>query len=76
MALCWGLELLGRHPDAQDRLAEELGGVGDDWETIAKLPYLDRVFKECLRLRPSVPFISRYVENDVVLSDGQVRCNT
>lgn len=73
MALSWALELMGKQADAQERLAEELLAVGRDWESVAKLPYLDKVFKECLRLRPSVPFISRYIENDVVLSDGQVR---
>ncbi|KAJ1524217.1 hypothetical protein ONE63_010737 [Megalurothrips usitatus] len=72
VAVCWALELLARHPDAQARLAAELSALDAlDWESVSRLPYLDRVLKECLRLRPSVPFISRYLEADAVLPDGQ-----
>ncbi|XP_052133460.1 cytochrome P450 4C1-like isoform X2 [Frankliniella occidentalis] len=73
MAISWSLELLGRHPEVQERVVEELRGAGgEDWESISRLPYLDRVFKECLRLRPSVPFISRLLETDAVLPDGRI----
>lgn len=73
MALSWALELLGRHPEVQDRLAEEVAGAGSDWESVSRMPYLDRVLKESLRLRPSVPFIARHLDTDAVISDGQVR---
>ncbi|KAJ1531362.1 hypothetical protein ONE63_000045 [Megalurothrips usitatus] len=72
VALGWALELLGRHAAVQDALAEELRAAGSDWSAVSRLPFLDRVLKECLRLRPSVPFISRYTDHDIVLSDGKV----
>ncbi|KAK3922994.1 Cytochrome P450 4C1 [Frankliniella fusca] len=72
MAISWALELLGRHPEEQERLAEEVRAAGEDWDSVSRLPYLDRVYKECLRLRPSVPFISRCLESDAVLPDGRI----
>ncbi|XP_034238722.1 cytochrome P450 4C1-like [Thrips palmi] len=72
MALSWALELLGRHPEMQDKLVEELEGAGSDWDSVSRLPFLDRVLKECLRLRPSVPFIARQLDTDAVIADGQI----
>ena len=52
------LELLADHPDAQDRLREEILGAIDaaggnstiDYETLMALPYLEAVCRETLRV--------------------------
>lgn len=57
-ALSWGLYCLARYPEAQDRLAEELSAHGfmgqgagfPTYDELLRLPYLDALFKETLRL--------------------------
>jgi cytochrome P450 len=55
-ALARTLEILGRHPDAQEKLRQEVTHAyeehGDvlDFDTIMALPYLDAVCRETLRL--------------------------
>jgi len=51
VALTWTIGLLARHPEDVERLrAEQLSGADS---------YLQAVIKECLRLRPIVPFTGR-----------------
>jgi cytochrome P450 len=50
-ALAWALERLTRHPDALDRLTEEVRTGGEE--------YVDAVIRETLRLRPVIPFVGR-----------------
>ncbi|XP_071808402.1 cytochrome P450 4V2-like [Asterias amurensis] len=69
----WCLYLLGRHPEIQQRVHEELDEVfGDNDEPatsdqLQSLLYLTRVLKETLRIYPSVPFIGRTLEEDCVI---------
>jgi cytochrome P450 len=55
-ALTWTLFLLSQHPHALDDLCDELSGVlrGDapTLEQLARLPLLERVIKESMRLLP------------------------
>jgi cytochrome P450 len=51
-ALSWALERLTRHPEALDRLTEEVR-AGESEE------YVDAVIRETLRLRPVLPFVGR-----------------
>lgn len=60
-AISWSLGLLASHPSVQDKLASELGDAGllaspgvsprdFEWSDLSRLPYLNAVIKEALRL--------------------------
>jgi cytochrome P450 len=56
-ALTWTLYLLGRHPEAAQRIRDEVHAAGAapgdiTLETLQRLPYTLQVFKEALRLYP------------------------
>ena len=62
-ALCWTLDQLSRWPETYDRLRAEvatvLGGKSPDAADLSRLPYLDAVIHEGLRLRPPAWAINR-----------------
>jgi cytochrome P450 len=62
-ALTWSLDLLARHPQVADRLAEEsravLGGRAPTFADLASLPYALAVFKEVMRLYPPAYMFGR-----------------
>jgi cytochrome P450 len=60
-ALCWAIELLGRNPDVEARLRQELATDGGD-------PYLDAVMKETLRVRPVVVDVVRKLTREVEIA--------
>jgi cytochrome P450 len=68
LALTWTLFLLGENPKAEARLLQELDDVlGDRTVTLAdvrRLPYLDGVIKESLRLYPPAYGVVREAVND------------
>ncbi|XP_066993577.2 cytochrome P450 4C1 isoform X1 [Anabrus simplex] len=72
-AICWALYLLGKHPDIQERVVEELNGIFGDsdrsptHDDLSSMKYLEQVIKETLRLYPSVPAFSRQLETDIEL---------
>ncbi len=73
-ALAWTLFLLSQHPAVADALEDELATLGGDAPTVEllpRLPLLDRVVKESLRLFPSAPFSARRATRDVEL-DGHL----
>ena len=53
-AIAWGLYWIHRHPEIKAKLRAEIASLGADAEpmAIAKLPYLDAVCKETLRIYP------------------------
>lgn len=59
--LAWTLFLLERHPQVLSDLLDELSGVlrGDapTLDQMDRLPLLDRVIKESMRLLPAIPFL-------------------
>lgn len=64
--------MLASHPGIQDNLRSELRNVLEDstpgeatlgYEQISKLPWMDAVLKETLRLYPPVPFVRRVYVN-------------
>ncbi|EDV21858.1 uncharacterized protein TRIADDRAFT_7839, partial [Trichoplax adhaerens] len=64
VALAWTLYALANNPAVQVKARQEIFKVvqtGDNitWDTFDKLPYLDNVIKESLRLYPPVPLIFR-----------------
>jgi cytochrome P450 len=61
IALAWASYWLHRDPAALDRLRAEIDALGDapDPEQIARLPYLDAVCNETLRLHPIAPDVPR-----------------
>lgn len=69
-ALMWTLWLLAQHPDVRAEVEAELDRLGEppDHDDLERLPLLDRVLKESLRLLPIVWNVARGVEaDDVVL---------
>ncbi|KAF8072004.1 cytochrome P450 [Lyophyllum atratum] len=66
------LYLLSTHPEAQDRLREEVTAARRTYGTIpydelVALPFMDAVCRETLRLYPPVPIVTRITRQDVVL---------
>ncbi|MFD3744608.1 cytochrome P450 [Nocardia sp. NPDC058633] len=59
--LTWALYHLHREPGLLNRLLAELSGAGDDPAELARLPLLDAVCQETLRLHPPVPIVLRTV---------------
>ncbi len=72
-ALTWTWYLLSQHPEAYERVFEEvdrvLQGRTPTYADLVKLPYCLQVFKETLRLYPPAYIISRRAVRDVVI-DG------
>jgi len=71
-ALAWTLLLLAEHPDTAADLCDELAlvlrGEPPTVADLAKLPLLDAVVKESLRILPPVPLHPRVVAEDHELS--------
>lgn len=78
--LSWTLHLLSIYPKVQERLAKELRetlNADQDFvrskdhkitrKMISKLPYLDAVIKESMRLYPVAPFIVRRLKEDIYI---------
>lgn len=71
-AMTFTLLLMAHHPEAQERVFEEIQSIKLDKEDnheltiddFNKMEYLDRVVKESLRIYPPVPFISRNLSED------------
>jgi cytochrome P450 len=75
-ALCWTIFLLSQHPRVLADLIEELDGVlkGEPprVEDLERLPLLERVVKESLRVFPPVPFNHRICARDCELGGYDV----
>ncbi|GMS79446.1 hypothetical protein PENTCL1PPCAC_1621 [Pristionchus entomophagus] len=78
-SLGWTLWCISHYPDVQQKITEEIDTVfgnnknrdvtSDD---LVQLRYLEKVVKESLRLYPSVPNLTRYAEEDIILKDTKI----
>ncbi|KAI2474188.1 hypothetical protein C4B38_000261, partial [Diabrotica virgifera virgifera] len=76
-ALCHALLLLANEPLVQEQIYEEIvtvAGNTDDpnFPQLAQLRYMDRCIKECLRIFPSIPSISRVAGEDITTTTGYI----
>nr|WET52811.1 cytochrome P450 [Phaedon brassicae] len=75
MAICYALMALANETEIQDEIRREIQEiVGDSlarptFSNLGELRFTERCIKECLRLYPSVPFISRF-------SGAEIRTHT
>lgn len=71
MALYWTIFLLSRHPEALNKVLEELdqamGGENPTPESVEKLPQLEGAIKEGMRLFPAGTWTGRLAMQDFVL---------
>jgi len=80
-ALTWSLAYLATNPEIQDKLQEELDSVleggrlptGDD---LPKLEYAEKIFKETLRIRPSVWALSRLTNEEYTIGEYVIPSNS
>lgn len=59
LALTYTLYLLGKHPDVQARVAEEVAGLGERPQLGDDLPRTDRAIREAMRLYPPTTLLMR-----------------
>ncbi|KAG8709037.1 hypothetical protein FRC09_000904 [Ceratobasidium sp. 395] len=68
-ATTWALYALTKHPECQKKLRRELldSGLGDEpsMAELDRLPYLDNVVRETMRVHPAVTSTAREVTHDV-----------
>ena len=80
LSITWALSLLAAHPDAQERIAEEVakvtGGTGLTPGHATKLPWTAAVVKEAMRLYPPVWSMGRKTSCDTTLAGQPLREGT
>jgi cytochrome P450 len=71
IGLSWALYFIGRLPEVNQKLMEELATLPEDAEpeAIAKLPYLGAVCQEALRIHPILPEVMRLLTGPMELGD-------
>ncbi|XP_071712762.1 cytochrome P450 Tp4149-like [Rutidosis leptorrhynchoides] len=77
----WALSELVQNPKTMKKLQEEVreyaqGKPNVTDEDLAKLEYLNAVFKETMRLHPSPPLIPRELTQDLNLMGYEIKCGT
>ncbi|XP_055706817.1 probable cytochrome P450 4ac1 [Phlebotomus papatasi] len=82
-ALTFIFLLLAHHPDVQEKVFEEIKNLVEanpgqslSMAQLSELSYTDRVIKECLRLYPPVPIISRETSEEFILFGCKIPIKT
>jgi len=74
--LCWVFYCLAQNPQVEVKLLQEVdslnGQLPSPEELDQKLPYLNNVIKEVLRLYPPVPFVVRNATADEILAGYKI----
>lgn len=74
-SLTWTLYLLAKHPDIQERAAQQIREICDGPVTLddlVHLPFLEQIVKESMRLYPPVYFTSREVAEPTQIRDWKL----
>ena len=78
--LSWTLYEIGRHPEIQEKLHEEIDSVSSNesslMDKVRMLKYMECVIKESLRMHPPVPSYSRTLEKDMVINNNIIPTGT
>lgn len=77
--LTYALWALGRHPELQDRVAAEVGALGDRSLTVddvPALPFTVQVIHEALRLCPPAAALARLATRDTVVDGFRIERGT
>jgi cytochrome P450 len=72
IALAWALWLIHRQPEVLAQLRDELRQAGDDAEAWTRLPYLEAVCQETLRLHPVATSVVRVLSRPLRLGDWEL----
>ncbi len=74
IALAWAIYWILRNPSCLTRLLAEIDAAGEhpEPEVLARLPYLEAVVQETLRLYPIAPDVPRKLARPLVLGDYTV----
>ncbi|PIB78571.1 cytochrome P450 [Mycobacterium celatum] len=79
IALTYALWALGHHHELQERVAAEVGQLGNGRLThkdVSRLGYTVQVLHEALRLCPPVPVVERFVMKDVEVDGHRLDAGT
>lgn len=72
-AIGWCLKLLAEHPEAQQKMQQELAtvlqGRAPDYADLVNLPYTHGVFEEAIRLYPPIWLTARVCQQDDYIAD-------
>ncbi|CAH1801368.1 unnamed protein product [Owenia fusiformis] len=77
-AISWTMYALAKYPEYQEKVRNEVDAILEDtggaleWEDLSKLQLLTLFMKETMRLYAPVPFISRCLDDDVVIDGKKV----
>lgn len=77
--IAFALWALGRHPEMQERVAEEAAGVGDRElrpDDVSRLGYTVQVLREALRLCPPVVVAGRMATRDIDVDGYRVEAGS
>nr|AJN91188.1 cytochrome P450 monooxygenase CYP4CG17 [Cnaphalocrocis medinalis] len=82
MALSFMIMAIANEPEVQDKIYEEMKSIfgssdrSPTMDDLVEMKYLECCIKESLRLYPSVPFIARYLTEEVTLSGYRIPAHT